>query len=125
MSPRGRRPDTAITAAKNLASALGYEIVGTCPRGDAYDFIARKDGALTLVRVRRIKHSHFSVPDIEYDCAHEIAGLRGTIFSGDAARELWIWGRSRTCHRYRVLPDRVEEVSGKSGWAGQQTIAGG
>jgi hypothetical protein len=122
---RGRRPDTAITAAKNLAFALGYEIVSTFPRGYAYDFVARKDEAHTLVRVRRIKHNHFAVPDIEYDCAHEIAGLRGALFTGNASRELWIWGRSRTCHRYLVLPDQVEEVSGKSGWAGQQPLVGG
>jgi hypothetical protein len=48
-----------------LSRPLGYEIVSTFPRGYAFDFVAWKDEAHTLVRVRRITHNHFAVPDIE------------------------------------------------------------
>ena len=107
---RGRRPKIAIEDAERHAVALGCEVLVPNVDSAPYDFVAVRQGHLILVRVRRIKHHRYSVPEIEYFCSREIADLRNAIFSGDASRELWVRGSQRVFHRYRVFPDRVEAL---------------
>jgi hypothetical protein len=119
---RGRRPKIAIEEAERHAAALGYTVL--VPETKApYDFMAVKDGYPVFVRVRRIRHNCFAVPDIEHSCGKEIAELRKIAFSGDAPRQLWVKGSGRSYHRELVLPDRVEALDGdQAEIPGQQVL---
>jgi hypothetical protein len=122
---RGRRPKIAIEDAERHAATLGCEVLVPNVDSAPYDFVAVRNGHTVLVRVRRIKHHRYSVPEIECYCSREIADLRNAIFSGDATRELWVKGPQRAIHRYLVLPDRVEAMEKEqTKLSGQQVLAG-
>jgi hypothetical protein len=122
MVSRGRRPKIAIEDAERHAAALGYTVLipdKTAP----YDFMAVKDGYPVFVRVRRVKHGLYAVPDIEHSCAKEIADLRKIVFSQAASRQLWVRGTGRSYHRYLIMPDRVEALDGdQAAIPGQQVL---
>ena len=123
---RGHRPEVAIEEAKRHAANLGFLVISLNTSWLPVDFFAIRSGCLTLIRVRRIKYGYYNVADIEASCDREIAELREFPITGDIARELWVKGCDKHFHRYRVMPDRVESLTGsKERSFGQQTLAGG
>jgi hypothetical protein len=118
----GRRPKIAIKEAERHAAALGYTVLVPETRAP-YDFMAVKDGHPVFVRVRRIKHSLYAVPDTEHSCGKEIADLRKIVFPG-ASRQLWVRGAGRLYPHYLVLPDTVEALDGDAICSsGQQVLS--
>jgi hypothetical protein len=98
----------AITDAMLHASAQGSLVVRVETPGFPCDFLAIRDGRLTIVRVRRIKCGRYSPGEIGASCRQEIAALRKLHLAGDVTRELWVRGPDRHWHRYQVRPDQLE-----------------
>jgi hypothetical protein len=108
---RDKRPEAAIGEAKRKAMAGGFQVIGMArPEELAFDFAVQRDGVTSLVRVRRLKQAGFRVANILRACARQIRELREcTLFKG-SERELWVRGPARAYHRFRVLPETLEEL---------------
>jgi hypothetical protein len=69
-----------------------------------------KDGITSFVRVRRIRDSWFDSKRIQERCRSEIAAFRTMKQQPGLIFELWIRGYARAFHRYRILPDVIEQI---------------
>lgn len=108
---RGKRPVVAIGEAKRSAVAAGFILVDLITEAKlAFDFVVHRDRITSLVRVRRMKQAGFRVAIIMRTCAQPIAELQSCTLPDQLVRELWVRGPARAFHRYRVLPDTVEEI---------------
>ena len=108
---RGKRPIVAIGEAKRSAVAAGFVLVELITEAElAFDFVVHRDRITSLVRVRRLKQAGFRVANIMRACAQPIAELQSCTLPDQLVRELWVRGPARAYHRYRVLPDTVEEL---------------
>jgi hypothetical protein len=108
---RDKIPDTTIGEAKRKALAWGFRLIDIAnPEDLDFDFAVERDGVTSLVRVRRLKHAGFLVAEILLTCDAQIRELREcTTFRGSDL-QLWARGPARPFHRYRVLPDTIEEL---------------
>lgn len=108
---RDKRPEAAIGEAKRKAIAGGFRIIEMVRSEElAFDFAVQRDGVTSLVRVRRLKQAGFRVANILRACGRQIRELREcTLFQG-SERELWVRGPARAFHRFRVLPETLEEL---------------
>jgi len=64
------------------------------------------------VRVRRLKYNAYRVETVRVSCAREISEFRELALPEGIDRELWVRGMNREWHRYRIVPDTIEEVKG-------------
>jgi hypothetical protein len=108
---RGHRPFTAIQETSRIIAARGAVIIAVSPEcGLPFDLVTWEGGVITLIRVRRLKYTGYSVEDIAVSCAREIAELHRVPVMERIYRELHVRGPDRHWHRYLVLPDRLEEL---------------
>ena len=108
---RGTRPVVAVAEAKRYARAAGFLVIELTTEAELpVDFIVQKSGISSLVRVRRLKQSDFRVINIMRSCMQPIREVRAFIMPDGLVRELWIRGPARAFHRFRVLPETVEEI---------------
>jgi len=108
---RGKRPVVAIGEAKRSAVAAGFMLVELVTEAELpFDFVVNKDGVTSLVRVRRLKQAGFRIENIVRACAQQIKELRAFSLPVGLIRELWVRGPARAFHRYRILPETVEEI---------------
>jgi hypothetical protein len=108
---RDKRPDSAIDDAKQAALEGGFRIVEMVHSEELeFDFAVERDGVTSLVRVRRLKHARFRIVHIQRSCVREIRELRECVLFRGSERELWARGPPRAFHRYRVLPETLEEL---------------
>jgi len=108
---RGIKPLVAISEAKQKAIAWGFQLIELETKERLpYDFAFHYEGVTTLARVRRLKYAEFWPEQIMRACVQQIRELREAAIMANLAKELWVRGPDRTWHRYRVLPDSIEEV---------------
>ena len=108
---RGKRPVVAIGEAKRGAVAAGFMVIGLVADTELpIDFLVCREGITRLVRVRRLKQAGFRIANILRACAQELSELRDQSLLDGVLRELWVRGPARAFHRYRVMPDTVEEL---------------
>ena len=75
-----------------------------------FDFIISDRGCISLIRIRRLKYSHYGISDIVRSCGQEIKELRELRIPDGIYRELWVRGPDRAWHRYLVLADGIESL---------------
>jgi hypothetical protein len=110
---RGCRPVVAIGEAQRKAQAWGLMLIGVIADTRLpFDFVINDRGRISLVRVRRLKYATYGIADIRRSCAGEIAVLRHMPVPEGICRELWVRGPDRNWHRYLVLPDTIEMLTG-------------
>jgi hypothetical protein len=108
---REKRPEAAIGEAKRKAMAGGFRVIEMAwPEELVFDFAVQRDGITSLVRVRRLKQAGFRVANILRACAMQIHDLRECSLFKGSERELWVRGPARAFHRFRVLPETLEEL---------------
>jgi hypothetical protein len=108
---RGKRPVVAIGEAKRSAVAAGFMLIELVTAAVLpFDFAVDRDGESSVVRVRRLKQAGFRIENILRACKQELKELRERSVMKGLIAELWVRGPARTFHRYRVLPDTVEEL---------------
>ena len=108
---RGKRPVVAIGEAKRAAVAAGFILIELKTVTEIpFDFVVRRDGVTSIVRVRRLKQAGFRIENILRACAQQIRELRERSLMKELIPELWVRGPARAFHRYRVLPETVEEI---------------
>jgi hypothetical protein len=109
---RGVRPVTAIGEAKCRAKAWGFRLIEIIMEEKIpFDFAVHHHGSTSLVRVRRLKYSAYDVVSIRTTCAEQIRELRELALPEGIGRELWVRGPQRAWHRYRILPETIEEIT--------------
>lgn len=109
---RGIRPVAGIAEAKRLATAWGCALIEIGMEAQMpFDFGIHENGSTSLVRVRRLKNHGYRVEFIGRSCAEQIREFRELVLPEGIGRELWVRGPERAWHRYRVLPDTVEEIA--------------
>lgn len=131
---RGLRPIVAIGEAKRMATAWGFILIEIRMEVTTrFDFAVSDNGITSLVRVRRLKYNAYRIESIRESCAEQIRELRELALPEGIVRELWVRGTERTWHRYRILPETIEEVkdvphpkpsTGGSGTGGEQGLTG-
>jgi len=108
---RGVRPVVAIGEAKRMATAWGFMVIELVMEAETpVHFVVRDKGSTSLVRVRRLKLNAYRIESIQTSCAQEIRELRGLAIPEGIVRELWVRGPERAWHRYRIIPETIEEV---------------
>jgi hypothetical protein len=108
---RGIRPVAGIAEAKRLATAWGCTLVEIGMEAQVpFDFGIQYNGSTSLVRVRRLKNHGYRSDLIGRSCADQIREFRDLVIPQGVSRELWVRGPERAWHRYRVLPETVEEI---------------
>ena len=108
---RGKKPLVAIGEAKRKALAWGFQLIELETKEKLpYDFAFHTEGITTLARVRRLKYAEYRPDQILRTCSQQIEELRETVIMANLAKELWVRGPDRTWHRYRILPEKIEEV---------------
>jgi hypothetical protein len=107
----GKRPVAAIGEAKRNAVAAGFILIELVTEAEfPFDFVVQKDGTTSLVRIRRLKQAGFRIANVLTACAQPIKEMRGHHIPDGLIPELWVRGPARAFHRYRVLPEMVEET---------------
>jgi hypothetical protein len=108
---RGKRPVVATAEAKRYAVAAGFLLIELITEAELpIDFVVRRDGITSLVRVRRLKQAGFRVVSILMACAQPIQEMRNFSCPEGLVLELWVRGPARAFHRYRITPETVEEI---------------
>ena len=108
---RGYKPVVAIGEAQRKATTWGFMLIGLVTDAQlSFDFIISDRGCISLVRIRRLKYSHYGISDILRSCEQEIKELRETRIPDGIFKELWVRGPDRTWHRYLVHKDGIEEL---------------
>lgn len=108
---RGVRPLIAIAEAQRKAAAWGYVVGGLITAPDSpFDFTIHDKGTISLVRVRRMRFSGFTLGNIQRACEQQIQEFRELATPEGISRELWVRGQDRAWHRYRVLSGSIEEI---------------
>jgi hypothetical protein len=108
---RGLPPVAAIGEAKHRAAAWGFGVIEIIMEGKTgFDFAVHDKGVTSLVRVRRLKYNAYSVGSIQKSCAEQVRQLRELHLPEGIGRELWVRGPERAWHRYRILPETMEEI---------------
>ena len=108
---RGYKPVVAISEAQRKATAWGFMLIGLVTAAKlSFDFIISDRGCISLVRIRRLKYSHYGISDILRSCEQEIKELREIRIPDGIFKELWVRGPDRTWHRYLVLADGIESL---------------
>jgi len=106
---RGYKPVVAIGEAQRRATAWGFILIGLVTEAKLpFDFVVNNQGRTSLVRVRRLKYSHYGISDILRSCGQEIKELRKLTIPDGIYRELWVRGPDRTWHRYLILEEGIE-----------------
>ena len=106
---RGYKPVIAIGEAQRRATAWGFILIGLVTEAKLpFDFVVNNQGRTSLIRVRRLKYSHYGISDILRSCGQEINELRELKIPDGIFRELWVRGPDRTWHRYLILADDIE-----------------
>ena len=109
---RGKRPVVAIGEAKRSAVAAGFVLIELVTAAVLpFDFEVDRDGTSSGVRVRRLKQAGFRIENILRACAQELKEMRERSLMKGLIPELWVRGPARAFHRYRVLPETVEEIA--------------
>jgi hypothetical protein len=111
--PRGHRPFVAIAEAKRMAVWWGFELIEMVTDTiHPFDFAIYDEGSTSVVRVRRLKYALYGTDSILRNCAQQIKEFREMTLPEGIIRELWVRGPKRAAwHRYRILPDTIEEVT--------------
>ena len=108
---RGHRPYVAIRETAGILTTRGAVIVTVSPEcGLPFDLVTWEGSVITLIRVRRLKYTGYSMEDIAVSCVREIAELRKLPVMERIYQELHVRGPDRHWHRYLVLPDKLEEL---------------
>jgi hypothetical protein len=108
---RGRRPLAGIGEAQRKAVSWGFVVTSMVTETPSpFDFTVHDKGSISLVRVRRLKHHGYRTELIQRSCVQEIDEFRELPVPAGIAKELWVRGPERAWHRYRVLPETIEEV---------------
>ena len=108
---RGYKPVVAIGEAQRKATAWGFLLIVLVTEAKIpFDFVIDDPGCISLIRIRRLKYSHYGISDILRSCGQEIKELREIRIPDGIYRELWVWGPDRTWHRYLVLADGIESL---------------
>jgi hypothetical protein len=108
---RGIRPVAGIAEAKRMATVWGCTLIEIGMVAQMpFDFGIHENGNTSLVRVRRLKHHGYGPEIVGRSCADQIREFRKLVLPEGVSRELWVRGPERAWHRYRVLPDTVEEI---------------
>lgn len=108
---RGKRPVVAIGEAKRSAVAAGFLLIELVTAAVLpFDFAVDRDGESSIVRVRRLKQAGFRIENILRACKQELKELRARSMMKGLIAELWVRGPARAFHRYRLLPDTIEEL---------------
>jgi len=108
---RGKRPVVAIGEAERSAVAAGFTLIELVTAAVLpFDFVVDRDGISSVVRVRRLKQAGFRIENILRACRQELKELNERSLLKDLIPELWVRGPARAFHRYRVLPETVEEI---------------
>jgi hypothetical protein len=106
---RGYKPVVAIGEAQRRATAWGFILIGLVTEAKLpFDFVIRDNDRTSLIRVRRLKYSHYGISDIIRSCGQEIKELRELRIPDGIYRELWVRGPDRTWHRYLILEEGIE-----------------
>ena len=106
---RGYKPVVAIGEAQRRATAWGFMLIGLVTEAKLpFDFVVNNQGRTSLIRVRRLKYSHYGISDILRSCGQEIKELRELTIPDGIYRELWVRGPDRTWHRYLILEEGIE-----------------
>jgi len=106
---RGYKPVVAIGEAQRRATAWGFILIGLVTEAKLpFDFVVNNQGRTSLIRVRRLKYSHYGISDILRSCGQEIKELRELTIPDGIYRELWVRGPDRTWHRYLILEEGIE-----------------
>jgi hypothetical protein len=107
----GKRPLAGIGEAQRKAVSWGFVVTGVVTEAPSpFDFTVHDKGSISLVRVRRLKHHGYRTELILRSCAEQIREFRELAEPTGILRELWVRGPERAWHRYRVLPETIEEV---------------
>ena len=108
---RGYKPVVAIGEAQRKATAWGFLLIVLVTEAKIpFDFVIDDKGCISLIRIRRLKYSHYGISDILRSCEQEIKELREIRIPEGIYRELWVRGPNRTWHRYLVLTDGIESL---------------
>jgi len=108
---RGYKPVVAIGEAQRKATAWGFMLIMLVTDAKlSFDFIISDRGCISLIRIRRLKYSHYGISDIMRSCEQEIKELREIRIPDGIYRELWVRGPDRTWHRYLVLENGIEAL---------------
>ncbi len=108
---RRSRPFVAIREAQQMATALGFTVIGlVMEEPGPFDFAIHDAGSYRLVRVRRLRQNEYRMESIIRSCAREISEFRDLDVPEGIGRELWVRGPQRTFRRYRVGPETVEAI---------------
>ena len=108
---RGYKPVVAISEAQRKATAWGFMLIVLVTEAKIpFDFVIDDQGCISLIRIRRLKYSHYGISDILRSCGQEIKELREIRIPDGIYRELWIRGPDRTWHRYLVLAEGIEAL---------------
>jgi len=107
---RGRPPqkglDEAIPVAKLRGSILHFKQVEEC----AADFEILSADRIIIVRVKRTRRLHCSIPEIEKQFSEPILRLRSLPASAFLYRELWVWSQYATWRFFRLLDAGIVEI---------------
>jgi hypothetical protein len=108
---RGYKPVVAIGEAQRKATTWGFMLIVLVTEAKIpFDFVIDDQGCISLIRIRRLKYSHYGISDILRSCGQEIKELRELRIPDGIYRELWVRGPDRTWHRYLVLVDGIESL---------------
>ncbi len=109
---RGIRPVAGIAEAKRRATMWGCTLIEIVMEAQLpFDFGIHYNGCTSLVRVRRLKNHGYRVELIARSCADQIWEFRELVIPEGVSRELWVRGPERAWHRYRILPETIEEIT--------------
>jgi len=109
---RGIRPVAGIAEAKRRATVWGCTLIEIGMEAQVpFDFGIHYNGCTSLVRVRRLKNHGYGVELIGSSCADQIREFRELVIPEGVSRELWVRGPERAWHRYRILPETIEDIT--------------
>ncbi len=101
---RGVRPLIAIAEAQPKAADWGYVVGSLITAPDSpFGFTIHDTGTISLVRVRRMRFSGFTLGNIQRACEQQIQEFRELATPEGISRELRVRGQDRAWHRYRVF----------------------
>ena len=108
---RGKKPEAAISEAKEFAGRMGYMTIDNPHENLLFDFLIFKPESVRLVRVRQTRY-HID-PNGFYDqqFPDEIQGLRSLPFPPYILHELWLRTQHERMWRRLVIHNlSVEEI---------------
>jgi len=99
---RGFPSQKALDASLPIAQARGVVIFFRQDHGTPGDFQINGPGDNVVVRVKRTRRIHCTIPEITIQNSELIALLRTAILSPGTSREFWLWSPYGTMRFFRV-----------------------